>query len=205
MPPFKRLIVRVLGSWADILYMPVYSLIAMLTISLLVYLFYKNPVRLLYRIPSPWAGWWLVDRWLLQLLPPKLCWMDPIGSDTLMIIWTKGFWSNTPKYQGHLPVGKGSLPALSIDHDAAHSLYDCKYPCNIHFDHHIPVSGISALGKEMVSQFGDEYREYQKRVRRIIPHSEISLEILINSLLYTATTCLFSLNRLCLAFSYISM
>ncbi|MHC1754240.1 MAG: hypothetical protein AB9861_02195 [Methanosarcina sp.] len=56
--PFKRLLVRVLGSRADRLYMPVFSLIAVLTILPLAYLLYKNPGRVLYKIPSPW-------RWLM--------------------------------------------------------------------------------------------------------------------------------------------
>jgi methanethiol S-methyltransferase len=56
--PFKRLVVRVLGFRADILYMPVYSLLAVLTLLPLVYLLYKNPGRFLYRIPSQW-------RWLM--------------------------------------------------------------------------------------------------------------------------------------------
>lgn len=49
---FKRLFVRVLDSRADTLYTR-YSLVALLTISPLVYLLYKNPGRLLYKVPSP--------------------------------------------------------------------------------------------------------------------------------------------------------
>jgi protein-S-isoprenylcysteine O-methyltransferase Ste14 len=56
--PFKRLVMRVLGSRADTLYMPVFSLIALLTILPLAYLLYKNPGPFLYIIPSPW-------RWLM--------------------------------------------------------------------------------------------------------------------------------------------
>jgi hypothetical protein len=40
------------------MYMPVFSLIAVLTILPLAYLLYKNPGRVLYKIPSPW-------RWLM--------------------------------------------------------------------------------------------------------------------------------------------
>ena len=58
--PFKRLIVRGLGSRVDRLYLPVYSLIAVLTILPLVYQLYKNPGRVLYKIPSPW-------RWLMAV------------------------------------------------------------------------------------------------------------------------------------------
>jgi hypothetical protein len=40
--------------------MPVFSLIAVLTILTLAYLLYKNPGRVLYKIPSPWR-WLMVD------------------------------------------------------------------------------------------------------------------------------------------------
>jgi hypothetical protein len=46
--PFKRLAMRVLGPRAETLYMPVYKLIALLTILPLAYLLYKNPGPFLY-------------------------------------------------------------------------------------------------------------------------------------------------------------
>jgi hypothetical protein len=66
-------------------------------------------------------------------------------------------------------MGKRSLPAIRTDHNLAHSLYDHKSTCHIPFGHYISVYGVSALGKGLVSQFGDEYREYQKKANRIIP------------------------------------
>ncbi|WP_332882060.1 hypothetical protein [Methanosarcina horonobensis] len=56
--PFKRLVMRVAGPKAETLYLPAYSLIAGLTILPLVYQLYKNPGRILYKVPSPW-------RWLM--------------------------------------------------------------------------------------------------------------------------------------------
>lgn len=88
---FKRLIVRVLGSWADVLYLPVYSLIAVLTISPLVYLLYKNPGRLLYRIPSPWR-WLMVGGQVIASIATSQSFAGRISQvqDSLTVIWTKG-------------------------------------------------------------------------------------------------------------------
>jgi protein-S-isoprenylcysteine O-methyltransferase Ste14 len=69
--PFKRLIVRVLGSWANILYMPVYSLIALLTLLPLAYKLYKNPGRILYKIPSPWRWLMTGGQLTVALITPK--------------------------------------------------------------------------------------------------------------------------------------
>jgi len=52
---FKRFATRVLGFRAEVLYMPIFNLIALLTILPLAYLLYKNPGPFLYRIPSPWS------------------------------------------------------------------------------------------------------------------------------------------------------
>ena len=98
-------------------------------------------------------------------------------------------------------MGKGSLPALSTDHDAAHSLYDRKYPCNIHFDYTYLYLGSLHWEKKAgitirqripgVPKTGSQDNSSSRR---------ISLEILINFLFYTATTSLFSLNSTLLAF-----
>jgi protein-S-isoprenylcysteine O-methyltransferase Ste14 len=66
-------------------------------------------------------------------------------------------------------MGKRSLPAIRTDHNLAHSLMTINllviyllaiiylYMGSLHWE------------RRLVSQFGDEYREYQKRVNRIIP------------------------------------
>ena len=57
---FKRFTTKVLGFRAEVLYMPVFNLIALLTILPLAYMFYKNPGPFLYIIPSPWR-WLMID------------------------------------------------------------------------------------------------------------------------------------------------
>jgi len=49
----QTLFTGILGSRAELLYIPVFNLIALLTILPLAYLLYKNPGPLLYIIPSP--------------------------------------------------------------------------------------------------------------------------------------------------------
>ena len=66
--------------------------------------------------------------------------------NTFAALWSAGFQSRFPEYQGHLPVGKRPLPALGAGHDVAYSYYDRKSACHIPFDHHIPVPGVPALG-----------------------------------------------------------
>ncbi|MDQ1253980.1 MAG: methanethiol S-methyltransferase, partial [Euryarchaeota archaeon] len=56
--PFKRLVRRVLGSKVEALYLPGYGLLTLLMLSPLVYLLYKFPGRVIYKISSPW-------RWLM--------------------------------------------------------------------------------------------------------------------------------------------
>jgi protein-S-isoprenylcysteine O-methyltransferase Ste14 len=68
---FKRLVVRSLGYRAERLYLPVYSLVAVLTILPLVYKLYKNPGRVLYKVPSPWR-WLMVSVQLIaSIIAPK--------------------------------------------------------------------------------------------------------------------------------------
>ena len=73
--PFKRFIMRILGSRAEILYMPVFSLIAVITILPLAYLLYKNPGPVLYIIPSPWR-WLMVGGQLLAAIVAPRAMLD---------------------------------------------------------------------------------------------------------------------------------
>lgn len=75
--PFKRLLVRVLGSRVDRLYMSVFSLIAKLTILPLVYLLYKNPGPVLYIIPSPWS-WLMVGGQLIAAIVASRTFLDAL-------------------------------------------------------------------------------------------------------------------------------
>ena len=69
--PFKRLVMRVMGSRVEALYLPVYSLITVLTILPLVYLLYKNPGRVLYTIPSPWRWLMVGGQVIASITAPK--------------------------------------------------------------------------------------------------------------------------------------
>ena len=145
---FKRLIVRVVGSRADILYLPAYSLIAMLTISPLVYLLYKYPGRLLYRIPSPWRWLMICGQLIASIAAPK-AFMD--GSNRFMI--------RSQLSRSKAP-GPSSLNIRGIYRCIrdpfllsgllmiCHTHNDRKSPRDIHFDFHIHVYGVPALGKQ---------------------------------------------------------
>lgn len=69
--PFKRLTMRVLGPRAETLYMPVYKLIALLTILPLAYLLYKNPGPFLYIVPSPWRWLMVGGQLIAAIISPK--------------------------------------------------------------------------------------------------------------------------------------
>lgn len=168
--PFKRLIVRVLGSRADILYMPVFSLIAVLTILPLAYLLYKNPGPFLYIVPSPWR-WLMVGgqviaaivapRALLdaphrfkirsQLSAPKTLEAGPLDIRGIYR------WVRDPFLLSGLII-IWLTPFMTVNLLVIYLLATIYlYLGSLHWE------------KRLVSQFGDEYRQYQKRVHRIIP------------------------------------
>ena len=68
---FKRCVTRILGSRAELLYMPVFSLIELLTILPLVYLVYKNPGPFLYIIPSPWRWLMIGGQFIAATIAPR--------------------------------------------------------------------------------------------------------------------------------------
>lgn len=68
--PFKRLVMRVAGPGAEKLYLPAYSLLTVLTISPLIYHLYKNPGRVLYKIPSPWRWIMVGGQFIAGILAP---------------------------------------------------------------------------------------------------------------------------------------
>ncbi|MEZ5336260.1 MAG: NnrU family protein [Methanolobus sp.] len=69
--PVKRIIRKSLGTKADSLYMPVYNLIAIITIVPLVYLLYKNPGPFIYTVPSPWRWMMIVIQVVAALVAPR--------------------------------------------------------------------------------------------------------------------------------------
>ena len=68
---FKRCVTRILGSRAELLYMPVFNLIALLTVLPLAYLLYKNPGPFLYIIPSPWRWLMIGGQFIAATIAPR--------------------------------------------------------------------------------------------------------------------------------------
>lgn len=168
--PFKRLLVRGLGSRADRLYMPAYSLVAVLTISPLAYLLYKNPGRTLYRIPSPWRWLMVGGQLIAALIAPKAFQDAPhrfkirsqlsapqtleAGSLNIKGIYR---WIRDPFLLSGL-VMIWLTPIMTVNLLVIYLLTTVYlFIGSLHWE------------KRLVAQFGDEYREYQKRVHRIIP------------------------------------
>lgn len=168
--PFKRLLMRGLGSRADRLYLPAYSLIAILTILPLIYLLYKNPGRILYRIPSPWR-WLMVGGQLIAALIAPRAFRDAphrfkirsqlsvpqtpeAGSLNIRGIYR---WIRDPFLLSGL-VLIWFTPIMTINLLIIYLLTTMYlFLGSLHWE------------TRLVAQFGDEYREYQKRVHRIIP------------------------------------
>jgi protein-S-isoprenylcysteine O-methyltransferase Ste14 len=168
--PFKRLLVRSLGSRADRLYLPAYSLVAVLTLLPLVYQLYKNPGRVLYKMPSPWR-WLMVGGQLIagSLAPrafrdaphrfeirSQLSGPQTVEGGTLKI---RGVyrWVRDPFLLSGL-VMIWLTPIMTVNLLIVYLLT-------------IVYLFLGSLHWEtrLEAQFGDEYREYRKRVHRIIP------------------------------------
>jgi len=168
--PFKRLIMRAAGPRAEKLYLPAYSLISVLTILPLAYQLLKNPGRVLYKIPSPW-------RWLMvggQLIAGTLAPMafrnaphrfnissqlsGPQASETGSLK-IRGIyrWVRDPFLLSGL-VTMLLTPFMTVNLLLVYLLTTIYlFLGSLHWE------------TRLVAQFGDEYREYQKRVHRIIP------------------------------------
>ncbi|KKG12270.1 isoprenylcysteine carboxylmethyltransferase family protein [Methanosarcina sp. 2.H.A.1B.4] len=168
--PFKRFVMRVAGPRAEMLYLPAYSLTAVLTILPLVYQLYKNPGRVLYKIPSPWR-WLMVGGQLIAGMLAPMAFRDaphrfkissqlsgPQASeaDALKI---RGIyrWVRDP----FLLSGMVTIlltPIMTVNLLVIYLLTTIYlFLGSLHWE------------SRLVAQFGDEYREYQKRVHRIIP------------------------------------
>lgn len=170
--PFKRRLLQILGSRADTLYMPVFSLIAVLTILPLVYLLIKNPGPVLYIIPSP-RRWLMVGGQLIaaivapramldaphrfkirsQLAAPKTPEAGPLNIRGIYR------WVRDPFLLTGLII-IWLTPFMTVNLLVIYILSTIYlYLGSLHWE------------TRLVAQFGDEYREYQKRVHRIIPKS----------------------------------
>jgi len=170
--PFKRFIMRAAGPRAEKLYLSAYSLIAVLTILPLGYQIYKNPGRVLYKIPSPWR-WLMVGGQLIAGILAPLAFRDaphrfkirsqlsgPQASeeDSLQI---QGIyrWVRDPFLLSGL-VTMLLTPFMTVNLLIIYLLTTVYlFLGSLHWE------------TRLVAQFGDEYREYQKKVHRIIPGS----------------------------------
>ncbi|ADE36572.1 Putative protein-S-isoprenylcysteine methyltransferase [Methanohalophilus mahii DSM 5219] len=168
--PFKRRLMRVLGSRAETLYMPAYSLIAVITILPLVYLLYKNPGPLLYIVPSPWR-WLMVGVQLAAaLVAPRALQDAPhrfrIGAqlagpnaNNAESLKIQGIyrWVRDPFLLTGLII-IWFTPFMTVNLLVIYLLASIYlYLGSLHWE------------TRLVAQFGDEYRKYQQRVHRMIP------------------------------------
>ena len=167
---FKRLIMKVTGHRAEKLYLPAYSLVSVLTIFPLVYQLYKNPGRVLYKIPSPWR-WLMVGVQLIAGILAPLAFRDaphrfkissqlsgPQASEegSLKI---RGIyrWVRDPFLLSGL-IGIWFTPFMTVNLLIVYLLTTVYlFLGSLHWE------------TRLVAQFGDEYREYQKQVHRILP------------------------------------
>jgi len=168
--PFKRLIMRAAGPRAEKLYLPAYSFISVLTILPLAYQLYKNPGRVLYKIPSPWR-WLMVGGQLIAGVLAPLAFRDAphrfkinsqlsgpqdSESDSLKI---RGIyrWVRDPFLLSGL-LGIWLTPFMTVNLLIIYLLTTVYlFLGSLHWE------------TRLVAQFGDEYREYQKKVHRMIP------------------------------------
>jgi protein-S-isoprenylcysteine O-methyltransferase Ste14 len=168
--PFKRFIMRIVGSRAETLYMPVYSLIAFVTIAPLVYLLIKNPGPILYIVPSPWRWLMVAGQVIAALVAPRAMRDAPhrfklrsqlaapktpdAGPLDIRGIYR---WVRDPFLLTGLVI-IWLTPFMTVNLLVIYILTTIYlFLGSLHWE------------TRLVSQFGDEYREYQKRVHRIIP------------------------------------
>jgi len=167
---FKRFATRVLGFRAELLYIPVFNIIALLTILPLAYLLYKNSGPFLYIIPSPWrwlmsGGQFLAATFALRALLDvpnrfKICSQLSVpNTPEASPLNIRGIyrWVRDPFLLSGLII-MWLTPFMTINLLVIYILATIYlYVGPLHWE------------RRLVSQFGDEYREYQKRVHRIIP------------------------------------
>ena len=169
--PFKRLVRRVLGSKVEALYLPGYGLLTLLTLSPLVYLLYKFPGRVIYKISSPWR-WLMVGGQVIasaaslkafrdaphrfklrsQLSGPETPEATPLNIRGIYQYIRDPFLLSGLVTMLLTPIMTVNLLVIYI----LTTIY--LFLGSLHWE------------TRLVAQFGDEYREYQKRVHRIIPH-----------------------------------
>ncbi|MBN2110345.1 MAG: isoprenylcysteine carboxylmethyltransferase family protein [Methanosarcinaceae archaeon] len=168
--PFKRFLMRVLGPRADELFMPAYSLIAVITILPVIYLLYRYPGPTLYIVPSPWR-WLMVGGQLTAALVAPRALLDAphrfrirkqlarSGTQEAGKLEIKGIyrWVRDPFLLSGLVI-IWLTPFMTVNLLFIYILTSIYlYLGSLHWE------------TRLVAQFGDEYREYRKSVHRIIP------------------------------------
>lgn len=168
--PFKRLVMRIAGPRAEKLYLPVYSLISVLTILPLAYQLYKNPGRVLYKIPSPWR-WLMVGGQLIAGILAPLAFRDAPHrfKVNLQLSGPQTSESDSLKIRGIYrwirdPFLLSGLVTMLLTPFMTVNLLIIYLLTTIYL-----FLGSLHWETRLVSQFGNEYREYQKKVHRIIP------------------------------------
>jgi protein-S-isoprenylcysteine O-methyltransferase Ste14 len=168
---FKRLLVRVLGDWADRLYLPAYSLVSVLTILPLMYLLYRNPGRVLYKVPSPWRWFMVCGQLIAGLLAPgafrdaphrfkiRSQLSGPQASEAGGSLKIRGIYRRVRD-----PFLLSGLVMIWLTPVMTVNLFIIYLLATIYL-----FLGSLHWETRLVAQFGDEYREYRRRVRRIIP------------------------------------
>lgn len=174
---FKRFVVRKAGgiSRVENLYMPGYSLVAFVTIAPLVYLLLKNPGPTLYVLPSPWR-WLMISGQGITALATSKALLDAPHRFKLRAQLAA---PKTPE-AGELNI-KGIYRWLRDPFLLSGLIILWLTPfmtLNLLLIY-ILTSGYLYLGslhweKRLISQFGEEYRKYQKRVHRIIPSPDFA-------------------------------
>jgi len=167
---FKRFIRQILGSRADKLYLPAFSLIAVVTILPLAYLLYRNPGPFLYIIPSPWL-WLMVG---VQLIGAVITPLAFLHAPHRFRLRSQLSAPATPE-AGHLdirgvyrwvrdPFLFSGVIVMWLTPFMTFNLLIIYLLTTIYL-----YLGSLHWESRLVAQFGGEYREYQKRVHRIIP------------------------------------
>lgn len=167
---FKRFLRRRLGPRVDTLYMPAFSIMAVLTILPLAYVLYNNPGPFLYIVPSPW-------RWLM------------VGGQLAAAIVAPRAFRDAPhrfRVSSQLS-GPGTAEAGHLDIRGVYRrVRDPFLLSGLIIMWLTPFMTVNLLivyilttvylylgslhwESRLLAQFGDEYREYRKKVHRIIP------------------------------------
>nr|WP_321498313.1 isoprenylcysteine carboxylmethyltransferase family protein [uncultured Methanolobus sp.] len=168
--PVKRFIRKSLGSKADTLYMPVYNFIAIITLIPLVYVLYKNPGEFLYVIPSPWR-WLMVAGQVIAMITGPRALRDAPHRFQLKAQLSA---PNSPQ-SVHLdihgiyrwirdPFLLSGLVIMWLTPFMTTNLLIIYILTTVYL-----IIGSLHWESRLVAQFGDEYRDYQKHVHRIIP------------------------------------